>query len=198
RDVPRAVDPPGIPHSQLVARVDEDKDGKMLAAAIEQHKANRDIFELISHGKYRDSVDSATGKPLYKEGSPSTYIKEMDSSGVAIYHGAGWFDLFTRDTLLWMKNLHIPQKAMVGPWFHTTAQGLDLTAEHLRWYDYWLKGIKNGVMDEEPLHYWTLGAPPSQEWQAASQWPLPNERTVSFYFHPGPSGSIKSVNDGAL
>ena len=75
----------------------------------------------------------------------------------------------------------------------------DLTGvEFLRWYDYWLKGIDNGIMDEEPIHYFTMGAPEGHEWRSTSQWPLPDENPTPFYFNSGTSGAVYSINDGIL
>jgi uncharacterized protein len=41
--------------------------------------------------------------------------------------------------------------------------------EMIRWYDHWLKGIDNGIMDEPPVRYWLMGA---NEWRAGTDWPL--------------------------
>jgi putative CocE/NonD family hydrolase len=165
-----------------VAKVDEDKDGQLLAAAMRDHQKNRDIPQMFAPLHFRDSVDAVSKKNVYEERSPWTYAAGIEKSGVAIYHLAGWLDLFPRDTTLWFNNLHNPQKVVVGPWFHGGSEGLDFTAEHLRWYDYWLKGIDNGVMGEPAFHYWTMGAPKGQEWHATSRWPLPNEKPTQFFF----------------
>ena len=46
---------------------------------------------------------------------------------------------------------------MIGPWVHSGGYGGRVhSAEILRWYDYWLKGIDNGVMDEPPVHYYVM------------------------------------------
>jgi putative CocE/NonD family hydrolase len=46
---------------------------------------------------------------------------------------------------------------MIGPWTHSGGYGGKVhEAEILRWYDYWLKGIQNGIMDEEPIHYFVM------------------------------------------
>src|SRR5262249_24585692 len=97
-------------------------------------------------------------------------------------HLAGWFDIFTRDTTLWFNNSHNPQKVVIGPWFHGGVDGLDQVAEHLRWYDFWLKGIDNGIMKEPAFHYWKMGAAKGQEWQATAKWPLPNEKPTQYFF----------------
>jgi putative CocE/NonD family hydrolase len=181
-----------------VAPVDGDQGGAILSAALEEHKASRDIVEFMSPLHFRDSIDQMTGKPVFQERSSGSYVSQIEKSGVAIYHLAGWFDIFPRDSLQFFRNLHNPQKVVIGPWFHTEYQGLDHAAEHLRWYDYWLKGIKNGVMDEDPIHYWTIGAPPGQEWRSSKVWPLATEHHTNCYFQQGPSKTIKSANDGLL
>jgi putative CocE/NonD family hydrolase len=53
-------------------------------------------------------------------------------------------------------------------------------------------------MREPPLHYATFNAPPGREWRTARRWPLPEERRTIRYFTAGPSGSIRSINDGGL
>ena len=165
-----------------VAKVDEDKDGALLAAAMKEHQKNRDIFQMFVPLHFRDSIDALTKKNIYEERSPWTYAAGIEKSGVGIYHLAGWFDIFTRDTTLWFNNSHNPQKVVIGPWFHGGTDGLDPAAEHLRWYDFWLKGIDNGVMKEPAFHYWTMGAPKGQEWHATAKWPLPNEKLTQYFF----------------
>jgi predicted acyl esterase len=52
--------------------------------------------------------------------------------------------------------------------------------EILKWNDYWLKGIDNGIMDEKPVKYWLMGA---NEWRTASDWPLPDTQWTKFYLY---------------
>ncbi len=181
-----------------VAPVDEDVDGSLREGAIRAHRGNRDMVEFLAPLHYRNSVDAITGEMIHLERSPSTYAAGIEASDVAIYHLVGWLDMFPRDAILWYTNLSNPQKLVIGPWFHGQSRGIDMAAEHLRWYDHWLKGIDNGVMDEAPIHYWTMGAPDGEEWRSTDVWPLPNEEPTRFFFHGGSSGSVGSVNDGVL
>ena len=153
---------------------------------------------MLAGSPYRDSVDPISGERLYENRSANSYRTLIEKSGVPIYHLAGWYDMFPRDTLLWWRNLDNPQKVVIGPWFHVERHGLDDAAEHLRWYDHWLEGIDNGVMEEDPIHYWTLDAPEGEEWRSTSTWPLANEERVDFHLGAGPSGTSASVNDGVL
>src|SRR5438045_2212951 len=82
------------------------------------------------------------------------------ASGVAVHHLAGWHDIWVRDAVLWFGNLTTAQRLTIGPWWHTVRGGVDLAAEYLRWFDYWLKGTDTGVMDEPPIRYFTMSAKP--------------------------------------
>ena len=207
--------PGGIPHHDFIVSwgegtknldtavplpgVDEDRNGKMLKAAVEDHKGNRDVVSLFLDNPYRNSIDRVSNQMKYKTMSPYSYINNIEKSGVAVYHLGGWFDIFTRDEFVWYANLReCPQKLTIGPWTHMQIYTGSLESEFLRWYDYWLKGIDNGIMDEETIHYYTMGAPEGQEWRSSSQWPLPDEKPTPFYFHNRPEESVNSVNDGVL
>lgn len=187
----------GVPFGP-VAPVDGDSGGSLRAAAIEAHRANWDVGEMWRRVPYRDSQDPETGAMFHRERSPGTYLGEINRSGVAIYHLTGWLDPAPRDAFVWYANLRTPQKLLVGPWFHTQTTGLDNAAEHLRWYDYWLKGIDNGIMREPPIRYGTFNAHPDSVWRSAWAWPLPGERRTRYYFGGGPTGTVASRNDGRL
>jgi uncharacterized protein len=53
--------------------------------------------------------------------------------------------------------------------------------EELRFFDFWLKGVANGVMDEPRVTYFTYHAPGAKGWRTARTWPLPNEVRTRFY-----------------
>ena len=164
----------------LAPPVDEDIDGSMLAEAVEEHKLNGDIYEQTVAVPYRNSFNPITENYAYK-GSTSHYIDEIKQSGMAVYHWSGWFDLFGGAPFLWFNNLTNPQKVIVGPWTHMEQHEFDWAAEHLRWYDYWLKGIDNGIMDEPPILYYVMGAPEGENWRTTDEWPLPNEVPTNYY-----------------
>jgi putative CocE/NonD family hydrolase len=180
------------------APVDEDPKGELRAAALAGHRANRDVGKLYGSLPYRDSVDPVTGAMPYREASPITYLRQIRKSKVAVYHLAGWFDRYVRDQLVLFRNLDNPQRITIGPWTHTQQQALDFAAEHLRWWDYWLKGIDNGIMREEPVHYYLMGAPEERAWRSAPTWPPPGTRQTAFYLAAGRSGTVHSTNDGSL
>jgi hypothetical protein len=184
--------------SGRAAPVDADADGALLAQALEEHRRNRDFAALCASLPYRDSADAATGGRFYITRSPSAYLDGVNRSGVAVYLLSGWHDLWARDAFLWFNNLHVPRRLVVGPWSHRRSDGVNLVAEHLRWFDYWLKGIDNGIKDEPPLTYYTNNTADGHNWRAESRWPPAAVRPATFYFNAGRSGSVNSVNDGLL
>ena len=57
---------------------------------------------------------------------------------------------------------------------------LDLETYELRWFDYWLKGLENNVMNEPKMKLFILG---KNEWRDEKEWPLPDTKYTAFYFH---------------
>ena len=55
------------------------------------------------------------------------------------------------------RGLTAPKKGLIGPWAHAYPQAalpgpaIGFLQEALRWWDHWLKGIDNGIMDEPLL-----------------------------------------------
>lgn len=178
--------------------VDADPDRALRDAAQQEHRDNWNIYTMVSDLPYRDSHLEEDDTLVYFDRSPANYIQAINDSGVAVYHLGGWYDMYPRATLAWFSNLTVPQKIVITPWSHDGSGGFDLLAEHLRWFDYWLKGIDNGIMDEPPIVYDVMTGPGRYDWRTATVWPLPEAQSVAFYFDEGPSGSVESVNDGVL
>ena len=64
-----------------------------------------------------------------------------------------------------------------------------------RWYDYWLKGIDNGIMAEPPVRIFVRGG---EGYRGEQEWPLARAVARKLYLAPGPSGAAESLNDGRL
>ncbi|MFD0441416.1 CocE/NonD family hydrolase [Streptomyces indonesiensis] len=63
------------------------------------------------------------------------------------------------------------------------------------WYDYWLRGVDNGVLDTAPVSVHVSGADEHQEFE---QWPPAAARDRSLYLAAGTGSPAYSLNDGAL
>jgi uncharacterized protein len=65
----------------------------------------------------------------------------------------------------------------------------------LPFYDCYLKGKRTAYLDEPEVRYFVTGA---DRFDSAPSWPPRNSRYVPYYLGAGPSGSVASLNDGAL
>ena len=73
-----------------------------------------------------------------------------------------------------------PKKMVIGPGIYLDRPVYQYQDESLRWFDHWLKGIDNGVMDEPPIRCFI---PPTGEWKSLNDWPPPEARWTTFYLH---------------
>ena len=85
-----------------------------------------------------------------------------------------------------MINVGDPQKLFLDP---------KMEGELVRWYDYWLKGIDNGIMSEPPVRIFIRNG---VGYRDEREWPLSRAKTRNLYLAPGPSGAVESLNDGKL
>ena len=134
---------------------------------------------------------------------------------VPAYNMGGWYDLYAAQTFHNFNGLRRHgrtaaarrSKLIVGPWPHALSastrtgdvdfgpQSLyDLDAEELRWFDYWLKGIDNGIADEPPLKLFIMGA---GQWRDEEEWPLARTQWRKVYLDSGGSANTL-LGDGRL
>jgi predicted acyl esterase len=75
-----------------------------------------------------------------------------------------------------------PKKMLIGPGVYLDRPLYQYQDLALRWFDYWLKGVENGIMDEPPIRCFM---PPTGEWKGLQDWPPPEATWMSFYLHAG-------------
>ncbi|HET7019475.1 MAG TPA: CocE/NonD family hydrolase [Xanthobacteraceae bacterium] len=104
-----------------------------------------------------------------------------------VYAVGGWTDGYTNAVPRLLAGLKVPRKGLIGPWAHAyphfarPGPQIGFLQEMLRWWDYWLKGIDTGVMDEPMLRVWMADSvkPASRHetlpgrWVAEPSWPSP-------------------------
>ncbi len=191
---------------KMIVPVDSDAGGAQLTEILEE-RGERTLSDVTARSfkqaPYRDSASPhPRGGKLWEDQGLYNLLDRINRSGVAVYNSVGWFDLFSRDGLLWHANLTVPHRLHVRPLFHNQMgkfqRDLDFAAEVHRWFDYWLKGVDNGTMDEPPIHYYVMGLKDSSVWRTAGQWPLPEQQIRRFYLAEGRTGSVASANNGCL
>ena len=117
-------------------------------------------------------------------------------------HIGGWFDIFMIGTIKNFVGARVyartpearaAQRLIIGPWIHgpwnmlLSKQGeVDFGPESIRdyntlrlpWFDHWLKGAENGVLDEAPVQLFVMG---ENKWRSANEYPLANTRETNWY-----------------
>ena len=169
---------------KAAAPVDKDTDGKLLAEAVAEHKDN---INSAGYVPYRDSVSESLGERWWIKSSPFTYLENITKSGIAMYLAANWDEGATKyGSCFTFNNVKNPVKFIIGPEGHCDwsavwkNDGFNLVTEELRFFDYWLKGIRNGVMDEDPVCYYhtTHRMENNGEPHPNGPWPMKNGWTT--------------------
>jgi predicted acyl esterase len=71
-------------------------------------------------------------------------------------------------------------------------------ADQLRFFDHWLKGVDNGVMDEPPVKLAIRKGRDEIEWRHENEWPIARTLWTKFYFDLAPPAVGQPVNSGGL
>lgn len=139
-----------------------------------------------------------------------------------IFHRTGWYDRLVRtvDMFKGMREYGATessrqnQRLIVGPWTHTAeldrtlgemdfgaGAEVDYFSLIIPWFDYWLKGEENGVMDTEPVRLFIMGA---NVWRNEAEWPLGRAVHTEMYLQsngdantPEGNGSLSGTNSVA-
>jgi putative CocE/NonD family hydrolase len=125
--------------------------------------------------------------------------EDYGAIAAAVYAVGGWADGYSNAVPRLLANVAAPCKGLVGPWAHayphmaTPGPAIGFLQEALRWWDRWLKGVENGIMDEPAYRVWLQdGAPPAAQyatrpgrWVAEAGWPSPRIRPLTLRLGPG-------------
>jgi putative CocE/NonD family hydrolase len=166
-----------------------------------------------------DQLQTSFLDPIWEEVNVSHRFESIE---VPAYHLAGWYDCFLGPTIKNFTELRKRagterarngQKLIIGPWghgvftpvlgersfgIHASGDWIELrgdtTSLHLRWFDHWLKGIDNKIMEEAPIKIFVMGI---NEWRDEWEWPLARTQYIPFYFHSDGHANTR-YGDGSL
>jgi uncharacterized protein len=103
---------------------------------------------------------------------------------IPAYTGAGWYAYTYKGHIqgcqTWFTGIDVPKKLLLTGPAHLPRPWQAFHGEILRWYDYWLKGIDTGVMNEPKVKVWVMGA---NNWYYADDWPVPCTNWRKLYLH---------------
>jgi len=120
----------------------------------------------------------------------------------------GLLDGYRDPVLRMLDSVRAPIKAEMGPWKHdypdeaVPGPDIEWRAQAARWWDYWLKGAKNGIMDEPRLTLFVrAGQAPDAIQQTTAgawrfeDWPITRTRWRTWY--PGADHRLVDQTAGA-
>jgi putative CocE/NonD family hydrolase len=162
-------------------------------------------FQWLEHPTYDD---------YWRSFSPIEHLEQIVTPALIT---TGWYDTMLGPSLELYRGMkerggsepaRRPQ-LIVGPWWHgvwgsdfpersfgerADRDVFDLTGRTMRWFDYHLKGIENGVPDDKPVQIFVMGP---NVWRAEDDWPLPGTRFTHYYLHSGGRANT-AHGDGVL
>ncbi|WP_258360374.1 CocE/NonD family hydrolase [Moorella sulfitireducens] len=150
-------------------------------------------MKFYAEVKYPASAPMVVDQLLYLK-HPVPLDAGLQNIKVPMYIGAAWnnrlyewgtFEAYMKASLPNNKKkliLYPPMfPARPYTWYHDEA---------IRWFDYWVKGIDNGIMDEPPIKLFVMGI---NKWKFESEWPIARTKWTKFYLHPQGGLSTKPV-----
>ncbi len=131
------------------------------------------------------------------------FVHYLDEVRIPIYNVGGWYDIFGKGSVsnfMYLqeegrKGARGNQKLLMGPFGHGSLAGdldygdvglMQRLGDDLRWFDYWLKGEDNGIMDEPPVTYYMMAAArkgalsDKNGYRESEVWP-PKAKTTRYY-----------------
>lgn len=177
--------------------------------AVFRHRPLQDMDRLIGRTDtaWRKWLEHNTFDDYWKHLSLDGFFDKID---LPVLHITGWFDgdqlgeMYYYDNMLKRSPAADKQWLLIGPWDHAGTRVpkqelngidygeqalVDINAVHLRFFDRWLKGERNGQENDSRVKVFIMGR---NQWHEAEQWPLPGTQMTEFYLHSG--GSANSLN----
>ncbi len=183
--------------------VDDDlaPDYPLWVAAQKSHAGGLTLPDAWLVNMMRDQINPILGYAPGLVDSPlPSFAAALRSSKIRVYQMGGWADASPGGQIIAHRDFGT--KLIIGNWPHALMNedqgGPLLRAEHLRWFDYTLKALNNGIDKEMPVHYQLQNARSGDGWRFALTFPLPDQRITPFYLGEGPANAAGSSNDGRL
>ncbi|MEK7795344.1 MAG: CocE/NonD family hydrolase [Candidatus Hydrogenedentota bacterium] len=184
-----ASDPPGLAAAYVVVAPQSSLDQMWFTNGAFK-------WSMISGWMKAQGADSQVAgllaRPVVDDGWMETdlvhHIQEVD---IPMYNVGGWYDIFLEgniDNFVYLqekgkRGARGNQKLLMGPFGHGQLSG-DLEYvnggrgdNEMRWFAYWLKAEKNGIMDEPAVSYYMMASArkgalsPKNDWRQAESWP---------------------------
>jgi len=168
-------------------------------------------FEGAPVQHYRDWLKHESYDAYWKAISDEEHFSDIN---VPVHTLGGWFDIFLMGTIngyVGMKNhgatpaARAGARMIIGPWGHGSTQSfggvdftppanIDMFETQLKFYDFHLKGLENGLDTEKPVQLFYMGV---NKWHGETDWPIPGTKYTELYL--ASQGAANSVRgNGSL
>lgn len=143
------------------------------------------VYNLLSQrGQIHPRIFWHLLDPFERDAAIEASEAALKKIEVPAYTGAGWHSYTYKMHLLgaqnWYAGIDVPKKLLFTGLAHMERPFHALHDEIVRWYDYWLKGIDTGIMNEPPVKVFVTGA---DAWLTGEAWPLPGTQWTKVYLH---------------
>jgi putative CocE/NonD family hydrolase len=188
--------------------VKSDKHRVIYKQVVAEHKKNYNVSKGVDGLSYRDEPDTVV-KASLNDFSVHTRLSQVEGSHTPIYRIGGWYDgALAKGALDAALNTTNTRKVLIGPWDHgprnnaspysnTKKVTFSVYTEMLRFFDHYLKGIKNGI-DEEPVFtYYSVGP---EIWKTSATWPPKEQHGVKMFLSANKEvvSSSSKIKNGTL
>ena len=147
------------------------------------YKMYANLYNVLTQkGQRTGLMYGALVQPWEEAGTVERSEETFNEIKVPFYTGSGayayTYKLHWLGAQHYFQNIKQPRKLLFTGPAHLERPFNAFHDDIIRWYDHWLKGKDNGIMDEPPVRYWVMGA---NEWRTGADWPLPETRWTKYY-----------------
>jgi hypothetical protein len=134
------------------------------------------------------------------------WLGRINASKIPIYLWDGWQDPAPTERLLYFYNLTTPTRITIGPWSHGAGEPNDpredahltlMATEIVRWFDFWVRGIANGIDREPRVRYAVMQDRSRWEWRTAETFPPPEVVPTDFFLGSSPAAGRRLAREDA-
>lgn len=167
----------------------QGEDLDILAKAVLTRQNPEVCAPVMAELEQRQDRETGDYSPYWAE---RNYVDDADKvrASVFVVHGLNDWNVRTKNSVQWWEALaahHVPRKIWLHQGPHTDPFNVRraewLSSLH-RWFDFWLYGVRNGIMDEPMADVETA---PNQ-WRTSRTWPVPTSVPVPLFLGPATAG----------
>ena len=197
-------------HEQLLSQMDDyvlppDNFAQPLKDEWYRHLPLSDWVNRLKEAApyFREYLDNEADGPYWWQ---INLLRHVEGITLPMFHVSSWYDIFLEGALNayqaireggGSESARRNQRLLIGPWAHirpytapTSGETgdidfgpearIELHQSLLRWFDYWLKDIDTGIMDQPPVRLFVMG---ENRWRDEQEWPLARTHYTRYYLH---------------